>query len=203
MGGNCGCIRSVPHHASGVAEGNGERHVRRRIERGIGLGQATQRARARMCSRRSRPVVQTTLLARTVADDGGRQRIGNGLARRQAGGNRRQHLHRQGEQDQGQEFLQPCAHPPNRSFGCDLNTSPRPESRPVPPSGWPGTNFSKTVVRAPQADRTSGIRGSRPSRRIHRFLIFVICLRGKQPDHFVSCCYFEQSLPKMMTSEKS
>ena len=34
-----------------------------------------------------------------VADDAGTERIGSGLAGRPAGGNRRQHLHHQGEQD--------------------------------------------------------------------------------------------------------
>ncbi len=94
------CVRRVPHHALGVAEGNGERGMRRRIERGIGLRQTAQCARAGM-GWRSGLIVQTTLLTRAVADDTGRKRIGHGLAGRQAGGNRRQHLHHQGEQDQG------------------------------------------------------------------------------------------------------
>ena len=38
---------------------------------------------------------------------------------------------------------------------------------------------------------------------IHRYLILVIYLGGEEPDHFVNCSNFEQSLPKMMTSEKS
>lgn len=38
---------------------------------------------------------------------------------------------------------------------------------------------------------------------IHRYLILVIYLGDEEPDHFVNCSNFEQSLPKMMTSEKS
>lgn len=94
------CIRRVPHHALGVAEGNGERGLRRRIERRISLRQTTQRARTGM-GRRAGLIVQTTLLARAVADDTGRKRIGHDLPGRQAGSNRRQHLHHKGEQDQG------------------------------------------------------------------------------------------------------
>jgi hypothetical protein len=33
--------------------------------------------------------------------------------------------------------------------------------------------------------------------------MFFNCLSGEKPDHFVNCSNFEQSLPKMMTSEKS
>jgi hypothetical protein len=36
-----------------------------------------------------------------------------------------------------------------------------------------------------------------------RFHLFVMDLGGTQLDHFVRCSNFEQSLPKMMTSEKS
>jgi hypothetical protein len=46
-------------------------------------------------------IVQAALFIRTVADDGGRQRIGHSLTGRPTRGNRRQHLHHQGEQDQG------------------------------------------------------------------------------------------------------
>jgi len=96
-----GHIRRVPHHAFGVAEGNGQRNMRRRIERGVGLRQTAQRAGSGMSGRRAGLIVQTTLLACTVADDGGGERIGHGLPGRKTGGNRRQHLHRQSEQDQG------------------------------------------------------------------------------------------------------
>ena len=91
----------MPHHAFGVAEGNGERRVRRRIEGRVGLRQATQGTSADMRGRRARRVVWNALPAYTVADDGGLERIGNGLAGRPAGGNRRQHLHHQREQDNG------------------------------------------------------------------------------------------------------
>lgn len=91
----------MPHHAFGVAEGNSERKLRRRIERGSRLRQTAERTGTGMCGRCAGLIVQTTLLTRAVADDGGGQRIGHGLAGRQTGGNRRQHLHRQGEQDQG------------------------------------------------------------------------------------------------------
>ena len=116
MGGDNGRIRLVPHHTLSVAEGNGERGVRRRIERRAHLRQTTEGARTGMCDRRTRRIVQAALLARAVADDNGRKRIGHGLAGRQTGGDRRQHLHRQSEQDQGKEFLQPYAHPPNHLF---------------------------------------------------------------------------------------
>ncbi|KYG19711.1 hypothetical protein SE92_05065 [Bradyrhizobium sp. AT1] len=88
-----------------MAEGNRESRVPRRIERRIGLAQTTQGTRAGMCGRRAGLIAQAASIAPTVADDSGRQRIGNGKARRPAGGNGRQHLHRQSEQDQGQEFL--------------------------------------------------------------------------------------------------
>lgn len=99
MGSDSGRIRRMPHHALGVAEGNEERGLRRRIEGRVGLRQATQGARAGMRGRRARLIIQTALLGRVVADDGGLERIGHGLACRQTGGNRRQHLHHQSEQD--------------------------------------------------------------------------------------------------------
>jgi len=105
MNGDRKGIRRMPHHGFGMAEGNLEYRMLRRIERRTGLAQTTQGARAGMRGRRAGPIVQAALIAPTVADDAGRQRIGNGEARRPAGGNRRQHLHRQSEQDQGQEFL--------------------------------------------------------------------------------------------------
>ena len=101
MSSDSGGIRLVPHHAFGVAEGNGERRVRRRIEGRVGLRQATQRTGAGMRGRRTILVARSTLLADAVADDTGAKRIGNGLAGRPAGGNRRQHLHHQSEQDDG------------------------------------------------------------------------------------------------------
>jgi len=91
----------MPHHALGVAEGNRERGLRRRIERGGGLCQTAERTRSTMGGRRVRLVVRTALLGRAMADDGGGQRIGHGRTCRQTGGDRRQHLHRQSEQDQG------------------------------------------------------------------------------------------------------
>ena len=72
MDGDNGRIRVVPHHTLGMAERNGECGVRRRIERRIGLRQATQRARTGMRSWCARRVVWDTLIAGTVADDGGR-----------------------------------------------------------------------------------------------------------------------------------
>lgn len=99
MGGDSGRIRLVPHHALGVAEGNGEDRVRRRIEGGVGLRQATQRAGTGMRDRRPVLVVRSPLLADAVADGTGAKQIGNSLAGRPTGGNRRQHLHHQGEQD--------------------------------------------------------------------------------------------------------
>ncbi len=105
MKGDGGDLSGTPHHPASVAGGNGERNLRRRIQRGAGMRQAAQRTSADMRGRRARLIIQTALLAYTVADDGCGQRIGHGLARRPAGGNRRQHLHHQGEQDQGQVFL--------------------------------------------------------------------------------------------------
>lgn len=94
-----GCIRLMPHYAFGVTEGTGERCMRRRIERRVGLRQATQRAGTGMGDRRATLVIRSALLTDAVADDAGTNRIGNGLAGRPAGGNRRQHLHHQSEQD--------------------------------------------------------------------------------------------------------
>lgn len=93
------CRRIAPHHALSLAKGNRVRRVRRRIERRIGLRQATQPAGAGMRSRRAAVVGRAALLADAVADDAGTKRIGNGLAGRPTGGNRRQHLHHQREQD--------------------------------------------------------------------------------------------------------
>lgn len=99
MGGNSGRTRLVPHHAFGVAEGNGERRVRWRIEGRVGLHKTTQRAGTGMCGRRIVLVARSTLLTDTMADDAASERIGHGLASRPTGGNRRQHLHHQREQD--------------------------------------------------------------------------------------------------------
>ena len=99
MAGESGHIRGVPYHWFGVAEWNGERRMRRRIERGIGLRQATQRARPGMRDRGARLVAWAALLTLAVADNGGGERIGYSVAGRPAGGDRRQHLHRQREQD--------------------------------------------------------------------------------------------------------
>lgn len=88
----------------------------RRVKRGASVREAAKRTCAGFCGRRPGLVYRAALLSCTMADDGGRERIGNGLARRETGGDRRQHLHHQGEQDQRQEFLQACAHPANHSF---------------------------------------------------------------------------------------
>ena len=102
MGGESRRIRLVPRHAFGMAEGSGERRVRRRIEGCSDLRQATQRAGTSMRSRRAILLVLRTLIADAVADDTGSQRVGNSLAsRRPASRNRRQHLHHQREQDNG------------------------------------------------------------------------------------------------------
>ncbi len=94
--------RVMPNHALGVAERTRERRWQRRIEGGIGLCEAAQRARTGMRSRRSRLILEAgALLACAMTDDGGLERIGNGLTGRPARGNRRQYLHRQGEQDDG------------------------------------------------------------------------------------------------------
>ena len=91
----------MPRHALGVAEGNGQRNLWRRIERRVGLGQTAERTRSAMRGWGAGLIVQAALFIRTVADDGGRQRIGHSLTGRPTRGNRRQHLHHQGEQDQG------------------------------------------------------------------------------------------------------
>jgi len=52
-----------------------------------------------MRERRATLVIRSALFTDAVANGTGGKRIGNGLAGRPAGGNRRQYLHRQGEQD--------------------------------------------------------------------------------------------------------
>lgn len=91
----------MPDHAFGVSEGNGQCKLRRRIERSSRLRQTAERTGSGMRGRCAGLIVQTTPLTRAVADDGSGQRIGHRLAGRQTGGDRRQHLHRQSEQDQG------------------------------------------------------------------------------------------------------
>lgn len=102
MGCGDAICRVVPHHGFDVAERNGEGRLRRRVQRRVGLRQAAQRTRTCMRGRRSGLIVEAcALLACAVADDGGLERIGNGLAGGPARGNRGQHLHRQGDQDDG------------------------------------------------------------------------------------------------------
>ena len=99
MGRDNASRRIAPDHALGVAEGNGERRVRWRIEGGVGLRETTQRAGPRMGDRRATLVARRALLTDTMADGAGTKRIGNGLTGRPAGGNRGQHLHHKREQD--------------------------------------------------------------------------------------------------------
>lgn len=101
MGGEKECFCLMPHHARGMTEGHGERRVRRRFGGGARLRETTQRAGPGMRGRRASLVARSTLLTDTMADDAGTKRIGNGLASRPTGGNRRQHLHHQREQDYG------------------------------------------------------------------------------------------------------
>ncbi|MGV7216712.1 hypothetical protein [Bradyrhizobium sp. UFLA05-112] len=131
------------------------------------------------------------------------KRIGDRKTRGPAGGNRRQHLHREGEQDQGQVFSQPLAHSPNHSFGEQLNTGPSP-SRGHFAGLLARSQISRKLCSARPAEGDDpAFEADAGQPPIHRFLIFVIYLEGKKPDHFANCSNFEQSLPKMMTSEKS
>lgn len=98
MGGDSGRIRLMPHHAFSVAERNGERRVRRRIEGCVSLRQTTQCAGSAM-RRRATLVARAARLADAVTNGAGEKRIGHGLSGRPAGGNGRQHLHHQREQD--------------------------------------------------------------------------------------------------------
>ncbi len=88
----------------------------RRVKRSVSVREATKRTCASFCGRCPGLVDRAAPLTCAVADDACRERIGRSLAGRETGGDRRQHLHHQGEQDQRQEFLQTCAHPPDHSF---------------------------------------------------------------------------------------
>ena len=153
---------------------------------------------------RTSPVIDAgARCAGAVTDGRVLKRVGSRYSRRPASGNRRQHLHCQSEQDQGKEFLQPRAHSPSHSFACQLNT-PQSPSRGHFANLLGRSQNSRTLCPACQPRlQVRHLRQTTPQHHIHRFLIFVIYLGGMHSDHFVNCSNFEQSLPKMMTSEKS
>jgi hypothetical protein len=63
--------------------------------------------------------------------------------------------------------------------------------------------FLKSYGRLARSARRRGFKAAAEAPSILEFHLFVMDLDGIQLDHFVRCSNFEQSLPKMMTSEKS
>ena len=178
--------RQCARPRAGVAEGNRRaRHA------------AANRASAPACatqqmahgSRHARPahrsVVRAALLARLWQMTAADKRIGQAwLAARQAAIGASTCI-ANASRTTGRELLQPCAHPPNHSSVCKLNTAQIGQSR-----GrfrrllWSGANFPKLWSARPTAGDLRHLRQSAALPQSTDFLYFVICLQGRTAQSF-------------------
>jgi hypothetical protein len=135
-----------------------------------------------------------------VADNGGSKGIGGRDSGRPAGRDRRENLHRQGNQDDWKKSLQPPAHQPPSSTEL-INHQQSRESR-------SGSQRYRASTHEIIRDRRCSRRPIPAASKYPTFLpdnpiINPKCNREwRNPNHFADCSNFEQSLPKMVTRRK-